>query len=593
MLKILSFILLFPIFLNANIINLDPIMKGMKTFSQVSFYEDITKKMDIEEIKKQNFKKTHFYSGEGTSNSAWWIKFEVQNPTNKPIDWILYFNYSQFDEMQSWQYSDKNLLISHSLKGDHHIDESKISLEQRTSFEFVTPANEKNTVYIKLNYVGSGVIEMFHSIWTKDEYIKSQELRFNLLVGILSAISILLFYNLFILFFLRKKEYLWYTIYLAGVILLVLTTNQLGAHYLWSKSFYLIDIMPIVSVLTIFISFVLFTREFLETFKYLPKVDKVLKLLILIGLVTFVLVNFGMRGLAIEIFQICTISFIFFPIIGGVLWYRGYKIARGYTIASFVLSTVILIALLRFSGFLETSEFIFWLSKFGFIAEGVLLSIALADRITILEYETISAQNKERETLKRAKENLEIEVEKRTLELKQQTIKAEELARIDEMTGLANRRAFFEKGENLVHQSIRYQTPFTLVVIDIDHFKKVNDTYGHAAGDLVLKLFAKEISQSIRDTDFFSRVGGEEFVILLPHTTSDLAIEKTKRLLKSISDLEIFYEEYILKITVSMGVCELIDPDDTIYSLLSKADQALYYVKEHGRNNVHLYLEDQ
>ena len=549
--------------------------------------------MDIEEIKKQNFKKTHFYSGEGTSNSAWWIKFEVQNPTNKPIDWILYFNYSQFDEMQSWQYSDKNLLISHSLKGDHHIDESKISLEQRTSFEFVTPANEKNTVYIKLNYVGSGVIEMFHSIWTKDEYIKSQELRFNLLVGILSAISILLFYNLFILFFLRKKEYLWYTIYLAGVILLVLTTNQLGAHYLWSKSFYLIDIMPIVSVLTIFISFVLFTREFLETFKYLPKVDKVLKLLILIGLVTFVLVNFGMRGLAIEIFQICTISFIFFPIIGGVLWYRGYKIARGYTIASFVLSTVILIALLRFSGFLETSEFIFWLSKFGFIAEGVLLSIALADRITILEYETISAQNKERETLKRAKENLEIEVEKRTLELKQQTIKAEELARIDEMTGLANRRAFFEKGENLVHQSIRYQTPFTLVVIDIDHFKKVNDTYGHAAGDLVLKLFAKEISQSIRDTDFFSRVGGEEFVILLPHTTSDLAIEKTKRLLKSISDLEIFYEEYILKITVSMGVCELIDPDDTIYSLLSKADQALYYVKEHGRNNVHLYLEDQ
>ncbi|MDD2357667.1 MAG: 7TM-DISM domain-containing protein, partial [Thiovulaceae bacterium] len=130
----------------------------MKTFSQVSFYEDTTKKMGIEEIKKQNFKVDHtMHSSQGASNSAWWIKFEVQNPTNKPIDWILYFNYSQFDEMQSWQYSDKNLLISHSLKGDHHIDESKISLAQRTSFEFVTPANEKNTVYIKLAYVGSGV----------------------------------------------------------------------------------------------------------------------------------------------------------------------------------------------------------------------------------------------------------------------------------------------------------------------------------------------------------------------------------------------------------------------------------------------------
>ena len=580
-------------FLYANIISLNSTMNGVKTFTQVSFYEDTTKKMGIEELKKQNFKLTRpIHSSQGASQSAWWIKFEVQNPTNKPIDWILYFNYAQFDEMQSWQYNNANILISHSLKGDHHIDESKISLEERTSFEFITPAQEKNTVYVKLAYVGSGVIDMFHSVWTKDEYIKSQELRFNLLIVVLSAISTLLFYNLFILFILRKKEYFWYIIYLMGVISVILTTNQLGAHYIWGNSLYLVDIMPIVTVMIIFVSFILFTREFLETFRYLPKVDKFLKLLIFLSLLNFVLANFGMRGLAIDIFQISTITFIFFPIIGAILWFRGYKIARGYTIASLILSITIIIALLRFSEFLETNEYIFWLSKFGFIAEGILLSIALADRITILEQETVNAQDKQRDTLEKAKETLELEVAKRTLELKKQTKKAEKLARIDEMTGIANRRAFLERGEDLVYENIRYKTPFSLVVIDIDHFKKVNDTYGHTIGDLVLKSFAKEINKHIRDTDFFARIGGEEFVILLPHTPSDLAMEKTKKLLKNINDLEILHEKYILKITISIGICEFTNPHDTIYSLLSKADQSLYYVKEHGRNNVHLYTEN-
>jgi len=593
MLKTLSLTIFFAIFLHASTITLDSKMKGLKTFSQVSFYEDTTKKMGIEDIKSKTFKIDYtIHSSQGASKSNWWIKFEVQNPKNEPIDWILKFNHGQFDELQSWQYKDKNILLSHSLKGDHYIDESRISLAERSSFEFITSAKEKNTVYVKLAYIDGGIMEMFHSIWTKNEFVKSQELRFNLLVGIISALSILLFYNIFILFILRKKEYFWYSTYLIGVILFILTWTQLGAHYLWSRSLYIIDMMPFASVVIIFVSFILFTREFLETFKHLPKVDKILKILVAFTLMGLVLANFGMQSFAIGIFQINTLSFIFFPIIGYILWYRGYKIARGYTIASFVLSTTIIISLLRFSEIIETSEFLFWISRFGFVAEGILLSIALADRITLLEQDTKSAQDKVRHTLEQAKQTLEAEVIKRTLELKKQTKKAEELARTDEMTGIANRRAFLEKGEGLVQHGIRYKAPFSLVLIDIDHFKHVNDKHGHEAGDLVLKLFAKEISESIRDTDFFARVGGEEFVILLPNTRSDVAVEKTKKLLKHISELEVTYKAVILNITASMGICEFTQPDDTIYSLLSKADQALYYVKEHGRNNVHLYLEN-
>jgi len=567
-------------------------MQGIDTFSKVSLYEDTTKKMGIEEIKNQKFELHHsIYSGKGASTSNWWLKFEVQNPTNEPIDWILKFHYGQFDELQSWQYSEKNILLSNILKGDHYVDASKISLAEHLSFDFSTPAQEKNTIYVKLAYESAGIVELFHTLWSKDAFLKSQEFRFNLLVGTTSAVAVLLFYNLFILLILRKIEYFWYTLYLTGVILLVLTFNQLGTHYLWGSSLYLTDMMPLFSVSVILISFVLFSREFLETYKHLPKVDILLKFLIVSTLIALLLGNLDARRVAIWIFHLNTFAIVFFPLIGFILWRRGYKIARGYTIASLVLSLTILSSLLRFSEFLETNELLFWASRFGFIAEGILLSIALADRISILEQETKSAQDKVRHTLEEAKENLESEVIKRTLELEQQTAKAKELARVDEMTGIANRRAFLEQGEKIIQNSKRYQTPFSLVIMDIDHFKNINDTYGHAAGDLVLVSLVKEISSSIRDTDFFARVGGEEFVLLLPHTTAELATEKTKALLKKIEMLEVPYKESVLKITVSMGICEFTQHEDTIYSLLSKADQALYYVKGHGRNGVHVYLE--
>ncbi len=592
MLKILFLTFFFTIFLQANSIILDSKMQGLTTFSQVSVYEDTTKKMDIEEIQKQNFildKNAH--SNKGASKSNWWIKFDVLNPTNEQIDWILKFTYGQFDEIQSWQYDNNNILISNALKGDHYIDESKVSLAERTSFKFVTSAKQNNTIYVKIAYVDAGLIEMFHTLWTENEFVKSQELRFNILVGLLSGLMVLLFYNLFIMFILRKKEYFWYSTYLTGVILSMLTFNQLGAHYLWNNSLYIIDIMPFVSIVIIFVSFVMFSRAFLETYNYLPKLDKFLKVLIVSTLIALVLAHFDVRNFAIGVIHINVFAFIFFPIIGLILWRRGYKIARGYTIATVILSITILISLLRFSEFLQTNEFLFWISRFGFVAEGVLLSIALADRITLLEYETIAAQEKVRHTLEKAKHNLESEVKKRTLELEKQTEKAEKLARTDEMTGIANRRAFLENGEKIIQHSKRYKTPFSLVIMDIDHFKDVNDNYSHEAGDLVLICLTKEISKTIRDTDFFARIGGEEFVILLPHTTSDLALEKTNKLLEKINMLEIPYKDTMLKITVSMGICEFTQHEDTIYSLLSKADQALYYVKEHGRNNVHVYLE--
>ena len=575
--------------LNETSLELSSSMKGISTLSHLSFFEDKTKKMNIEEIKNVKFKtENNFHFNKGESNSNWWLKVQVKNPTNKPIDWVVKFFYDQFDELQSWQYDQNNTLLSHFLKGDHFTDSSKTAFLEQLSFEYVTQAGAENTVYVKISYMNSGLMELFHSLWSKDEFIKSQQLDFNILVGIISALSILLFYNIFIWFILRKKEYFWYNIYLLSVILTVLTYNQIGAYYLWNKSLYIIDIMPFISVIAVFLSFILFTREFLETFKFLPRVDKVLKTLIILDLLSLVLLILGQRHIAIVILQISSFSFIFFPILGFILWYRGYKIARGYTIASLVVSTAIMISILRVSEVLQTSEFLFWITRFGFVVEGVLLSIALADRITILENNYINEQDKVKHTLEEAKKTLESEVKKRTHELEIQTLKAEKMARTDEMTGIYNRRAFLEHGETFVYNAARYKTNFSLIMIDIDFFKTINDTYGHDGGDAVLIAFTKEIRKHLRDSDFFARIGGEEFVILLPHTSSFQAFEKANMLLKKISELKILYKSFVIQITASMGIGECVEKEGNLYSLLAKADKALYYVKENGRNGVYI-----
>lgn len=564
-------------------------MKGVSTLSHLSFFEDKTKKMNIEEIKNVKFKtENNFHFNKGESSSNWWLKFQVKNPTNKPIDWVLKFFYGQFDELQSWQYDQNNTLLSHFLKGDHFTDSSKTAFLEQLSFDYVTQAKAENTVYVKISYENSGLMELFHSISSKDEFIKSQQLDFNILVGIISALSILLFYNIFIWFILRKKEYFWYNIYLLSVILTVLTYNQIGAYYLWNKSLYLIDIMPFISVVALFSSFILFTREFLETFKCLPRIDKILKILLISDLLSLLLLILGQRHLAIVILQISSFAFILFPILGFILWYRGYKIARGYTMASLVISTAIIISILRVSETLQTSEFLFWITRFGFVIEGILLSIALADRITILENNYINEQNKVKHTLEEAKKNLESEVKKRTYELEIQTRKAEKMARTDEMTGIYNRRAFLEYGETLVYNATRYKTNFSLIMIDLDFFKTINDTYGHDAGDTVLIAFTQEIKKHLRDSDFFARIGGEEFVILLPYTSSSQAFDKANILLKKISELKILNKDFVIKVTASMGIGECVEKEDNLYSVLAKADKALYYAKENGRNSVYI-----
>lgn len=156
----------------------------------------------------------------------------------------------------------------------------------------------------------------------------------------------------------------------------------------------------------------------------------------------------------------------------------------------------------------------------------------------------------------------------------------------DPLTGLANRGSILVEFQNRFGLSLRYGRPLSIVVCDLDHFKRVNDTYGHGAGDFVLRSFGEQLLSSLREADLAGRIGGEEFVVVLPETDLSGARPFADRLCKAIAARPVSLPSGPLVITCSLGISERTTADLDAGQLLARADAALYKAKATGRNRV-------
>lgn len=164
-----------------------------------------------------------------------------------------------------------------------------------------------------------------------------------------------------------------------------------------------------------------------------------------------------------------------------------------------------------------------------------------------------------------------------------------QLSLTDELTRLPNRRAVLKQGENELKRALRKNAPFSLAILDIDHFKKVNDTWGHEAGDEVLIELGQVLSTSLRGADMIGRFGGEEFVVLLPDTDTQAAVHAVERFRQTIeSHAFTITPQQTINITVSFGVCLVnqVKESTNLIDMLRQADKALYLAKSSGRNRV-------
>ena len=179
----------------------------------------------------------------------------------------------------------------------------------------------------------------------------------------------------------------------------------------------------------------------------------------------------------------------------------------------------------------------------------------------------------------------EIEEQKRTQVL------LEKLAQVDSLTNALNRRAFFEAGQQAFEEARKECEPLTVIMLDLDNFKEVNDRFGHLTGDQVLAVLAERIRHRLRSGDTLARYGGEEFVILLPNLPESLAVPTAERVRQAVCETPLLVGHTVMQITVSLGTATAKGPfyPTSFKELLNRADQALYAAKNAGRNCVRAY----
>jgi len=205
----------------------------------------------------------------------------------------------------------------------------------------------------------------------------------------------------------------------------------------------------------------------------------------------------------------------------------------------------------------------------------------------------LTEQKQAEDELRRAKEELELLNQK----LEQALVREKQLSRTDALTGINNRGFLFELAEKKFNVALRYGLPFSVIIFDIDHFKLVNDTFGHAVGDMALRRIAQAVCEQIRSADIIGRYGGDEFVVLLPQSNEQEAARLANRIHACVADINLEIENGALSFTVSLGIAQTLhtvaqdQAPDTLEALFLRADQALYAAKEAGRNRTAIFGE--
>ena len=181
----------------------------------------------------------------------------------------------------------------------------------------------------------------------------------------------------------------------------------------------------------------------------------------------------------------------------------------------------------------------------------------------------------------------EQELEDKHRELRQQQSKLKELAAIDPLTGISNRRSFYDNSQELVTYADIGNLEIGVLMLDLDNFKALNDTYGHAAGDEVLIEFTKLVEDCIRGSDIFARLGGEEFALLLPDAPESATRRIAQRIIERTAKLQVQHGEHEISFTTSVGGTMWMSGENKIDIALNRADNNLYAAKNNGRNQLH------
>lgn len=560
----------------------------------IEYFEDKSiEPLTLEQVKKEKFQTTSNAFAFGYNTHTFWFRVILSNTTHTDKEIFL--------ELTEIIHKNIDLyVLSNDATVQHQKNGLMIPVKERSiktsnpTFSIVFKPGEKKEVYVKL----SSIYSVFGSIQfkTPKTFYYDNNFKNRLYMFYFGAVIMIGLYNLFIYIYLREKVYLYYISYVFTFVLWSANYKGILLPYITMEIYDMLQ----VTIPIFFFFLILFSQTILDTKKNFQLFHQLLNAYI----VVLILSLFWM------LYDMCTgfylMNALALPLLPLLLFIAAWALMHGQGIAKiylwalsiYLISMIILIHLA-----LGLSPYNLWFSNapiIGSFIEIILFSFLLAYHINILREEKLKMQTqllriKATESTKLIKmvneQTAELHILNETLanELEEKKKLEKKLmfeASTDFLTGILNRRAFFEICTKEMNVAKRYNHHLSFIIIDIDYFKEINDTYGHLDGDIILKGLVNIVQNTIRTTDVFGRVGGEEFAVLMPETEIKNAKKLAERIRINIEQNENLLDEHNVKITVSIGLSLMRAEDIIIENVFSRADIALYKAKENGRNQL-------
>lgn len=582
---------------------------GMPLNAHIELLEDTQGTLTIADLasaeQQSRFQPANGRASVGQSLNPWWIKLTLQRDSRAPSLWVLEVGSVTQLDLQFHQPDGQGGWLSRQSGERVPFDASRDHPYRRMVFDLPALDEQPTTFYLRAFDPAGNSFPL--RIWQADD-LKQLAARENLALGaIYGVVFALLLYNLFILISLRDKAYFWYVLTTAFALLFILSMTGHGAQYLWPNHPVpaWLDRITLPSLWGLFAS--RFTQTLLQTKLHVRWAHHLLNMACVIYLVAIVLTLFDQRHLAA--WAIALLSLTSIPAALGsalIRWRQGFFPAQLYLYGYGLVLGSVGILLLRTTGVLQPAQWNAYVFPVAVAAESILFSFALAYRIQILKQErAVALQQADREKTARLAQlqasaaELQAAVTARTAELaatneqlRERERELQHAAFHDPLTDLPNRRYLVERCESALGHAERHKESVALLLIDLDHFKPINDRFGHAAGDLMLQVIAKRLREHVRAGDAVARLGGDEFAALICGSDAERqAREIADRLLAELSNPVHFGAER-LQVTISIGVALYPRHARNFTGLYKIADQTLYRVKERGRSGARVHGDD-
>ena len=536
---------------NSPIVNIDQRSVDLTQFA-MSYFIDSTGTMPLSQVQQQNFINSQNELTLGTNAKTTWSKIVIKNSYSDTLRLFVHNPDAYHLEEVSFYETQSAQLINQSVIQLDKTGPKANMFGGSAVFSFYIAPNQQKTIYIK----SVTFSHQWFALTIYDEEHSKRALVGNgnyiaLLVGMMLALMI---YNFFLYLSARKIENIVYALYLISGTVWVALSYGVAANFFGIFSAELLQLNSNLLSMPSFL--VIFVMLIFETKKHYPKEHIALSIILFLLVADFIYSLFDIVG---ALKPASSLAALMMTVTFGVsisLWCKGNPLAKYFLLGHSMFVIFNMLAVLYYKGISDANVINSHGVGIGILLEALMMAFILSYRIKSLE------------------------------KIKAQQTELNRLVDTDPMTGLYNRRYFDRKSEELIAAMASNQQELTLLIADLDHFKNINDTYGHDVGDKVIIAFANILTSEQGLADIACRYGGEEFVLLLNCNLLD-AKQIAERIRQKAQETYITIDEVqTVQFTVSIGVHSVAHASTTVKETLTIADKALYKAKSNGRNCV-------